>query len=169
MKLIWVIFTLNSLPLLIPRRLYFPVRAFDFWGADQILNMLIGPCEPSGQIWQNHETIAKTIYFSSLEPSYNQSYNSTTKFQKIISCVICCCVLAVITGRTNDRNKTCNLEILYCSGQDYCHWITHYLGMSCYVNFFGGLGSNEFHIKWRFGTHGSWKNQNHGGHFGATS
>ena len=33
----------------------------------------------------------------------------------------------------------------------------------------GGLGSNEFHIKWRFGTHGSWKNQNPGGRFGATS
>ena len=46
---------------------------------------------------------------------------------------------------------------------------THCLGMSYYVNFLGGLGSNEFHIKWRFGTHGSWKNQNPGGRFGATS
>ena len=33
----------------------------------------------------------------------------------------------------------------------------------------GGLDSNEFHIKWRFRTHGSWKNQNPGGRFGATS
>ena len=41
--------------------------------------------------------------------------------------------------------------------------------MSYYVNFFGGLGSNEFHIKLRFGTHGSWKNQNPGGRFGATA
>ena len=32
----------------------------------------------------------------------------------------------------------------------------HCLGMSFYVNcFWGGLGSNEFHIKSRFGTHGS--------------
>ena len=44
---------------------------------------------------------------------------------------------------------------------------THCLGMSYYVNFLGDLGSNEFHIKWRFGTHGSWKNQNPGGLFGA--
>ena len=43
---------------------------------------------------------------------------------------------------------------------------SHCLGMSYNVNFFG---SNEFHIKWRFGTHGSWKNQNPGGCFGATS
>ena len=27
--------------------------------------------------------------------------------------------------------------------------------MSSYVNYLGGLGSNAFHIKWRFGTHGS--------------
>ena len=47
--------------------------------------------------------------------------------------------------------------------------IAHCLGMSYYVNFLGGLGSNEFHIKLRVGTHGSWKNQNPGGHFGATS
>jgi hypothetical protein len=49
--------------------------------------------------------------------------------------------------------------------------------MNYYVTFFfwvgggGGmsLGSNEFHIKRRFGTHGSWKNQNHIGRFGAIS
>jgi hypothetical protein len=41
--------------------------------------------------------------------------------------------------------------------------------MSYYVNFWGGLGSNEFHIKWRFGTHGTRKNQNPGGRSGATS
>ena len=41
--------------------------------------------------------------------------------------------------------------------------------MSYYVNFLEGLGSNEFHIKCRFGTHGSWKNQNNGGRLGATS
>ena len=29
---------------------------------------------------------------------------------------------------------------------------THCLGMSYYVNFLGDLGSNEFHIKRRFGT-----------------
>ena len=43
------------------------------------------------------------------------------------------------------------------------------LGLSYYVNFLGGLGSNEFHIEWRFGTNGSWKNQNPDGRFGATS
>ena len=32
---------------------------------------------------------------------------------------------------------------------------SHCLGMSYYVNFLEGLGSNEFHIKWRFGTYGS--------------
>ena len=32
---------------------------------------------------------------------------------------------------------------------------SHCLGISYYVNFLGGLGSNEFHIKVRFGTHGS--------------
>ena len=31
----------------------------------------------------------------------------------------------------------------------------HTLGMSYYVNFLGGLGGNEFHIKGRFGTIGS--------------
>ena len=46
---------------------------------------------------------------------------------------------------------------------------THCLGMSYYVNFLGGLYSNEFRIKWRFGTHGSWKNWNPGSRFWATS
>jgi hypothetical protein len=32
--------------------------------------------------------------------------------------------------------------------------------MSYYVNFWGGLGSNEFDIKWRFGTHDSLNGQN---------
>ena len=44
-------------------------------------------------------------------------------------------------------------------------YVAHWLGMSYYVKFFGGLGSNEFHIKWIFGTHGSWKNQNSWGPF----
>ena len=48
--------------------------------------------------------------------------------------------------------------------------LSHCLGMGYYVKFFwGGLGDKEFHIKWRFGTHGSWKNQNPRGRFGATS
>ena len=46
---------------------------------------------------------------------------------------------------------------------------SHCLGISYSVDFLVGLGSNEFHTKWRFGTHGSWKNQNPGGRFGATS
>ena len=33
----------------------------------------------------------------------------------------------------------------------------------------GRPDSNEFQLKWRFGTHGNWKNQNPGGRFGATS
>ena len=32
---------------------------------------------------------------------------------------------------------------------------SHCLGMSYYVNFLESLGSNEVHMKWRFGTHGS--------------
>ena len=31
------------------------------------------------------------------------------------------------------------------------------------------LDSNGVQLKWRFGTHGNWKNQNPGGRFGATS
>ena len=45
----------------------------------------------------------------------------------------------------------------------------HCLGMSYYFNFLEGLGSNKFNIKWRFGTHDSWKNQNPGSRLGATS
>ena len=45
----------------------------------------------------------------------------------------------------------------------------YFLGMNSYVNFLDGIGSNEFHIKWIFGTQGNWKNQNPGGRFGATS
>ena len=33
----------------------------------------------------------------------------------------------------------------------------------------GGIGSNEFHIKWIIGTQGNWKNQNPGGRFWATN
>mgnify|MGYP007022704110 CR=1 FL=1 len=48
---------------------------------------------------------------------------------------------------------------------DHClitqHWRlrqkSHCLETSYYGNFLEGLGSNEFHIKWRFCTHGSWK------------
>ena len=43
------------------------------------------------------------------------------------------------------------------------------LRMSYYVKFLEGLGSTEFHIKFRFGTHGSWKSQYPGGRLGATS
>ena len=35
---------------------------------------------------------------------------------------------------------------------------SHHLGINYYVNFLGGLGSNKFQIKWRFGIHGNWKN-----------
>ena len=45
----------------------------------------------------------------------------------------------------------------------------HHLGISYYANFLGRLGSNGFQLKWRFGTHGNWKNQNPGGRSGATS
>ena len=47
------------------------------------------------------------------------------------------------------------LHFFYCT-------IPHCLGMSYYVNFFGALGSNKFHRKWRFGIYGSWKYQNPG-------
>jgi hypothetical protein len=33
---------------------------------------------------------------------------------------------------------------------------THCLGMTYYVNFLGGLGSNEFHIKWQLKKSKSW-------------
>ena len=39
-------------------------------------------------------------------------------------------------------------------------YFPHHLGMNYYVNFLGHLVSNIFQIKWRFGTHGNWKNQN---------
>ena len=48
-------------------------------------------------------------------------------------------------------------------------YLPHCLGMNYYVNFLGGIGSNGFHMRWIFDTHGSWKNQNPGGCFGATS
>ena len=35
--------------------------------------------------------------------------------------------------------------------------------------FLGRLGNSGFQLKWSFGTHGNWKNQNPGGRFGATS
>ena len=34
---------------------------------------------------------------------------------------------------------------------------------------FGCLDLNDFHLKWIIGNHGSWKNQNPGSRFGATS
>ena len=43
------------------------------------------------------------------------------------------------------------------------------LGINYYVNVLGSLGNNRFQLKWRFGTHGDWKNQNPGGRFGASS
>ena len=39
-----------------------------------------------------------------------------------------------------------------------CFVFSNCIGISYHVNFLGGLGSNEFHTKWRFGIHGSWKN-----------
>ena len=54
---------------------------------------------------------------------------------------------------------------------DMIYSSSHHLGINYYVNFFfggGGLGSKEFQLKWRFGTHGYWKNLNPGGFFGAT-
>ena len=46
---------------------------------------------------------------------------------------------------------------------------THYLGITCYVNFVGCLGNNGFQLKWRFGTHDNWKNQNPVNSFGVIS
>ena len=46
---------------------------------------------------------------------------------------------------------------------------THHLGINYYVNFLERLGSNGFQLKRRFGNHDNWKNQNPGGHLGATS
>ena len=42
---------------------------------------------------------------------------------------------------------------------------SHHLGIIYYVIFLSRLDSNEFQLKWRFGTHGNWKNQNPGGRF----
>ena len=47
--------------------------------------------------------------------------------------------------------------------------LSHCLGIDYYVNFLVRLGSNGFQLKLRFGVHGNWKDQNPGGHFGATT
>ena len=38
------------------------------------------------------------------------------------------------------------------------HNMSHHLQMNWYVQKMWGLDSNEFQLKWRFGTHGNWKN-----------
>ena len=80
------------------------------------------------------------------------------------------------SAQFSSKNRLLNVVKLFLKHQNILVfkylYSTHCLGMSYYVNFFflgGGIGSNEFHIKRIFGTHGSWKNQNPGGHFGATS
>ena len=64
-------------------------------------------------------------------------------------------------------------KMLVCSAS-FTYWIAgiqmvsvipHCLGMNYYVNFLGGIGSNGFHIKWIFGTHGSWKKSWHNNSF----
>ena len=47
--------------------------------------------------------------------------------------------------------------------------MSHCLGTNYYVNFWEGMSSNGFDIKWIFSTENNWKNQNPGGCFGATS
>ena len=44
-------------------------------------------------------------------------------------------------------------------------YISQHLGINCYVNFLGHLGCDGFQLKWMFGTHGNWQNQNPGGSF----
>ena len=60
-------------------------------------------------------------------------------------------------GRNDKKTKILKRSKLY----------SHCLGMNCYVNFLGDLGSNELYIKGRFGTMSVDKKQNLGGHFGA--
>ena len=55
-----------------------------------------------------------------------------------------------------------------CYFKDTKDKVTHHIEMNYYVNFLGHLAGNEFQLKQKFGTHGNWKNQNPGGHFGAT-
>ena len=48
-------------------------------------------------------------------------------------------------------------------------WLTWQTEIICIPLKCGGKSSNGFHIRWILGTHGNWKNQNPGSHFGATS
>ena len=47
------------------------------------------------------------------------------------------------------KNKLQKTNLIYAL---ICYHHSHCLGMTYYVNFLGGFGSNEFHIKWIFGT-----------------
>ena len=64
------------------------------------------------------------------------------------------------SGKRKVRILLSKIQVLYSVGPG--------VGLSYYFNFLGGLVSIKFHIKWWFGTHGSWKNQNLGDRFGAT-
>ena len=83
---------------------------------------------------------------------------------EVVEAVIGAVWLPVPLTETDVAVQCCpppSLDLIGCCS---CNWhkkiqwssdITHCLGMSYYFNFWGGSGSNEFHIRWRFGTHGS--------------
>ena len=82
-----------------------------------------------------------------------------------LSCIRILAFLTVILYASHYKPRLVKFlpSCLYFSCTLLCLW------MSYYVNIWGGLGSNKFRIKRMFGTHGSWKNQNLGVCFGATS
>ena len=79
--------------------------------------------------------------------------------------IIYCCWLDIDKDLENPNRTSVTRETKWRSNSNVTHW----LGTNYYVNFLGGIGSNGFHIKSLFSTHGSWKNQNPGDRFGATT
>ena len=68
----------------------------------------------------------------------------------------------------SNQTTACSIEIVQSWWLEEDPGFTHHLGINYYVNFLGRLGSNEFQLKRRFGTHDNWKNKNPGDRFGDT-
>jgi hypothetical protein len=74
-------------------------------------------------------------------------------------------LLGFLGNRSNGRIKNSPLAFQHQLLLKTLSVMPHCLGMSYYVNFLGGLGSNRFHTKRRFGTHGSSKKSKSWGPF----
>ena len=84
--------------------------------------------------------------------SISQNYTPGQKKIYTLCCLRFCLYLRIVKIRL--------IHMLYRHGS--YEWII--MHEKC-----GRPDSNGFQLKWRFGTHGNWKNQNPGGRFGATS